>query len=122
VALAQPPAERLAGRSGHTTEYSEEDAMSLGFEWNDRKARTNLQKHGVDFVEAATVFRDPLGRIFVDEGHSTDEPREIIIGHSSRKRLLLVCFTEPNKERIRVISARIATKREKRDYEENVTS
>ena len=73
------------------------------------------------FVEAATVFRDPLGRIFVDEGHSTDAPREIIIGHSSRKRLLLVCFTEPNKERIRVISARIATNREKRDYEENVT-
>jgi uncharacterized DUF497 family protein len=56
--------------------------MSLEFEWNDRKARTNLQKHGVDFVEATLVSRDPLARIFVDEGHSTDELREIIIGHS----------------------------------------
>jgi uncharacterized protein len=96
--------------------------MSLGFEWNDRKAQTNLQKHGVDFVEAASVFSDPLARIFLDEGHSTGELREIIIGHSSRKRLLLVCFTEPKKERIRVISARSATRREQRDYEDDVTN
>jgi uncharacterized DUF497 family protein len=96
--------------------------MSLGFEWNDRKAQTNLQKHGVDFVEAASVFSDPLARIFLDEGHSTGELREIIIGHSSRKRLLLVCFTEPKKERIRVISSRSATRREQRDYEDEVTN
>ena len=95
--------------------------MSLGFEWNDRKARTKLQKHGVDFVEAASVFSDPIARIFVDEGHSTGERREIIIGHSSRKRLLLVCFTELKKERIRVISARSATRREQHDYEDDVT-
>jgi uncharacterized protein len=95
--------------------------MSLGFEWNDRKARTNLQKHGIGFVEAASVFSDPLARIFVDEGH-TGELREIIIGHSSQKRLLLVCFTEPEKERIRLISARTATRREQRDYEEDVTN
>jgi len=50
----------------------------------------NLRKDGVDFVEAASVFSDPLARIFLDEGHSTGELREIIIGHSSRKRLLLV--------------------------------
>ena len=96
--------------------------MSLESEWNDNKARTNLKKHGVDFVEGTSVFSDPLARIFVDEGHSTDERREIIVGHSSRKRLLLVCFTAPTKERVRVISARVATRREKRDYEENVTS
>jgi len=96
--------------------------MLVGFEWNDRKARTNLQKHGVDFVEAASVFRDPLARIFLDEGHSAGEPREIIIGHSSRKRLLLICFTEPEKEKIRIISARSATRREQRDYEEEVTN
>jgi uncharacterized protein len=96
--------------------------MALAFEWNDRKARTNLQKHGVDFVEAASVFSDPLARIFPDEGHSTGEQREIIIGHSSRKRLLLVCFTEPRKEQIRIISARSATKREQHDYEEEVTN
>jgi uncharacterized DUF497 family protein len=96
--------------------------MLLGFEWNDRKARTNLQKHGVDFVEAASVFSDPLARIFLDEGHSAGELREIIIGRSSRKRLLLICFTEPEKERIRIISARSATRREQRDYEEEVTN
>ena len=96
--------------------------MSLGFEWNDHKARTNFQKHGVDFVEAASVFSNPLARIFVDEGHSTGELREIIIGHSSRKRLLLVFYTEPEKERIRIISARSATRREQYDYEEAVTN
>jgi hypothetical protein len=73
-------------------------------------------------VEAASVFSDPIARIFVDEGHSTGERREIIIGHSSRKRLLLVCFTEPTKERICVVSARSATRREQRDYEENLTN
>jgi uncharacterized DUF497 family protein len=63
-------------------------------------------------AEAASVFSDPLARIFVDEGHSTGELREIIIVHSSRKRLLLVFYTEPEKERIRIISARSATRRE----------
>ena len=96
--------------------------MSLGFEWNGHKARTNIQKHGVGFVEAASVFSDPLARIFVDEGYSTGELREIIIGHSSRKSLLLVCFTEPANERIRIISARSATRTEQRDYEEDVTN
>jgi uncharacterized DUF497 family protein len=96
--------------------------MSLGFEWNDRKALTNFRKHGVGFVEAASVFSDPLARIFVDESHSTGETREIIIGHSSSKRLVLVCFTEPVNGLIRVISARNATKREQRDYEENLSS
>jgi uncharacterized DUF497 family protein len=94
--------------------------MALAFEWNDHKARINLKKHDVDFVEAASVFSDPLAQIFLDEGHSTGELREIIIGHSSRKRLLLVCFTEPRKEQIRIISARSATKREQHDYEEEV--
>ena len=70
--------------------------MSLGFEWNDHKARTNLRKHGVDFVEAASVFSDPLARIFGDE--------------------------EPKKERIRIISARSATRREQYDYEEDFTN
>ncbi len=94
----------------------------MRFEWNHHKARTNLQKHGIDFVEAATIFSDPMARIFSDEDHPIDERREIIIGHSMRKKLLVVCFAETENERIRVISARIATKREKRDYEENVTS
>jgi hypothetical protein len=69
--------------------------------------------------EAQTVFVDPLARIFDDEVHSAEEEREIIIGHSSGDRLLLVCFTERG-DVIRIISARKATNRERNDYEENI--
>jgi uncharacterized DUF497 family protein len=92
--------------------------MAIEFEWDAQKAETNRTKHGVSFEEAATVFGDPLAAIFDDETHSADEQREIIIGHSDQNRLLLVSFTE-RAERIRIISARRATKRERRDYEEN---
>ena len=95
--------------------------MSLEFAWNDRKARTNLQKDRVDFVEAASVFSDPLARIFLDEGHSTGELREIIIGHSAQQQLILVNFTATDDE-VRIFSARKATRRERKDYEENVGS
>ena len=94
--------------------------MSYGFEWDERKAASNLDKHGVSFDEASTVFDDPLASIFDDEEHSFNEKREIIVGHSLNNRLLLVCFTERPKEIIRIISAREATKRERKDYEENV--
>jgi uncharacterized protein len=94
--------------------------MSLVFEWDPRKARANLRKHSVNFVEATSVFSDPLARIFVDEYHSAGEPREIIIGHSRARRLLLICFTEPERDRVRIISARRATGKELYDYEENV--
>jgi uncharacterized DUF497 family protein len=100
----------------------ERDAMSSVFEWDWRKARANLRKHRVSFAEAVSVFGDPLARIFVDEDHSTSEPREIIIGHSAPRRLLLVCFTELAKDRIRIINARRATKREQHDYEQYVPS
>jgi uncharacterized DUF497 family protein len=69
--------------------------------------------------EASTVFLDTLARIFLDEEHSDEEEREIIIGHSGRNRLLLVCFTEREQEVIRIITARQATRRERKDYEEN---
>lgn len=69
------------------------------------------------FEEASTVFGDRLAAILPDDAHSAGELREIIIGHSDRKRLLLVSFTE-RAGRIRIISARCATKRERRDYEE----
>jgi len=94
--------------------------MSLVFEWDNRKARRNLEKHRVGFVEAVSVFSDPLARIFADEDHQIGEPREIVIGHSSSKRLLIVCFTEPAEEHVRIISARPATRKEQHDYEENV--
>lgn len=100
--------------------YPLSETMSLRLEWHGSKDQSNLQKHGVGFIEAGSVFSDPLARIFEDTGGHSDELREIIIGHSSSKRLLLVCFTELATGRIRVISARRATKKEQRDYEENI--
>ena len=95
--------------------------MTLVFEWDPRKARSNLRKHHVSFAEAVSVFADPLARIFPDEERSDEEVREIIIGHSPRQRLLLVCFTELG-DRVRIISARRATREEQNDYEEHVTT
>ena len=95
--------------------------MAFEFEYDARKARENLAKHGISFEEAVTVFRDPLAKIFDDEEHSSDEQREIIIGRSINERLLVVCFTSQG-ESVRIFSARRATRRERKDYEENVKS
>ena len=95
--------------------------MHLRFEWDPKKAETNLIKHKVSFEEAMTVFADPLARIFPDEEHSVGELREIIIGHSARHRLILVNFTSVN-DRVRIFSGRKATRWERKDYEENVGS
>ena len=95
--------------------------MSLVFEWNPNKAEANLAKHNVSFAEAITVFADPLARIFPDEEHSAYEVREIIIGRSARRQLILVNFTGIA-DHVRIISARKATRRERKDYEENVGS
>ena len=93
--------------------------MSLRFEWDPKKAEANLTKHRVSFEEALTVFTDPLARIFPDEEHSVNQLREILIGHSVRRQLILVSFMAIN-DRVRIISARKATRRERKDYEENV--
>jgi hypothetical protein len=93
--------------------------MSLSFEWDRWKAAANLKKHGVSFDEASTVFHDPLARIFDDEDHSEDEPREIIVGHSVTGRLLLVSFVERTENVIRIINARSTTTRERGDYEKS---
>lgn len=66
----------------------------MEFEWHAEKAASNKRKHGVTFDEATTVFADPLAAVFDDEEHSEDELREIIVGYSSKGRLLLVSFTE----------------------------
>ena len=92
--------------------------MNLRFEWDANKANANITKHEVSFEEAATVFQDVTAIIFDDENHSDEELREIIVGHSARSRLLLVCFTERN-DAIRIINARKATRREHQDYEEH---
>lgn len=95
--------------------------MSIQFEWDKNKAQTNFKKHKVSFEEACTVFSDPLALIFDDEEHSTpEELREIIIGNSEKRRLLLTSFTERAEDIVRIISSRLATKHERRDYEENV--
>ena len=93
----------------------------MTFEWDERKAIANLRKHGIEFAEAMSVFADPLGRIFADEDHSGEERREIIVGHSSEGRLLIISFVERESDRVRIISARRATRLEKQDYEENAT-
>jgi uncharacterized DUF497 family protein len=92
--------------------------MSLEFEWDDDKAAANLEKHNLSFDEASSVFVDPLAKIFADDAHSAEESREIIIGHSVANRLILVSFVETNRDRVRIISARKATKRERKAYEE----
>ena len=94
----------------------------LVFEWDARKARSNQRKHGVSFDEASSVFEDGLSMIFDDSGYSHDEHRELIVGQSILGRLLMVGFTERENGRIRLISARRATRPEQRDYEEGTKS
>jgi uncharacterized protein len=92
--------------------------FNMAFEWDKSKATANLKKHDVSFKEAKSVFDNVLAVIFDDEAHSVGEKREIIIGHSRNNRLLLISFTErPNA--IRIISARLATRRERENYEQN---
>jgi uncharacterized DUF497 family protein len=91
------------------------------FSWDPKKAEENLRAHGVDFREAATVFDDPLSATFPDTDHSVGERRFLIIGMSAPGRILVVSHTEIS-DSIRIISARAATRRERRFYEENDTS
>ncbi len=89
----------------------------LQFEWDPNKAARNIEKHQVSFDEAATVFDDPMFITVIDEEHSIDEERYITIGWSKYGRLLLVAHTE-REERIRIISARKATRKEEQFYAE----
>jgi uncharacterized DUF497 family protein len=93
--------------------------LALEFEWDLRKAAANLAKHEVSFEEAATVFGDPLGRILADPRHSSVEERLVLLDRSEGRRLLAVMYVEKG-EATRIISARQATRRERRDYEETV--
>ena len=93
----------------------------MTFAWDPKKAEENLKKHGVDFREAATVFDDTLSTTFLDADHSVGERRSLIIGMSARGRILVVSHTEAAAV-IRIISARTATRRERRFYEEDESS
>lgn len=89
----------------------------MNFDWDPKKAAANIKKHdGVTFEEAETVFGDPNAAVFLDEDHSWEEKREIIIGYSSEQRLLVVCFTE-REFQIRIITARRADPDERRKHE-----
>ena len=89
----------------------------MRFEWDSEKAAANLRKHGVSFVEAATVFGDTLSDTFLDPDHSATEDRCITIGVSRSGTLLVVAHTERG-ERVRIISARKPTRTERNYYED----
>jgi hypothetical protein len=93
----------------------------LRFDWDERKNRSNRTKHGVWFEEAQSVFRDPLSRLFRDPEHSEEEDRFILLGMSSAERTLVVvhCYLDSD-SLVRIISARKATKKELRFYEEGI--
>lgn len=91
---------------------------SVQFEWDPDKEIRNLEKHGVSFYEARTVFDDALFVAFADPDHSIGEERFLIVGQSEHRRLLVVAYTERPERHIRLISAREATRRERRYYEE----
>jgi len=91
--------------------------MGLFFSWDDRKAAANLRKHRISFEEAATIFEDPLLITVPDKSHANGEERFFSIGQSRRGGLIAVAHTETG-SRIRIISARKATRLERRTYEE----
>jgi uncharacterized protein len=89
----------------------------MQFEWDPKKAKENLKKHGVSFDEAVTAFYDPFSATFDDPDHSVQEQRFITVGFSSKPRLLAVAHTERRKN-TRIISARLATTHERKKHEE----
>lgn len=93
--------------------------MALTFEWDSRKAQSNLSKHGVSFEAAATVFGDPLSLTIPDPDHSKSERRDITMGRAFNGKLLVVVHTDRG-DNIRIISARRANRRERTSYEEEV--
>lgn len=91
--------------------------MAYQFEWDPAKATANRRKHGVSFEEAITAFGDPLSLLQLDPGHSVGEQRYLVLGLSDKRRLLVVAYAD-REPRTRIISARLATRRERRRYEE----
>ena len=92
--------------------------MKYSFDWDQDKALTNRKKHKVSFDEASSVFDDSLAQTWYDEFHSDTEDRHLMIGHSLRERLLVVSYTVRNHNVIRIISTRLATRKECGEYEE----
>lgn len=103
----------------HTSEHYFD--MKTIFEWDETKARVNLEKHKISFDEASTIFIDPFLITFVDDFHSDKEERFISVGLSERHRVLLAVHTEREDKSetivIRIISCRKATQSERKRYE-----
>jgi hypothetical protein len=93
--------------------------VALTFEWDSRKARSNLSKHGISFEEASTIFGDSLSLTIPDPDHSITERRYITVGRAFNGKLLVVVHTDRGNN-IRIISARPASRRERRFYEQEV--
>ena len=91
----------------------------MEFEWDQKKAQKNQKKHSVGFSEASTIFGDPMELTISDPDHSQEEFRFLSIGTSDLGNLLLVSYTERQENRVRIISARKATKYETKQYEQN---
>jgi len=93
--------------------------MDTEFEWDTTKAGSNLEKHGVSFAEAETVFFDVFSITVPDPLHSVEENRFVITGLSHQERHLVVVHSDRD-DRIRIISARLATQSERRKYESGI--
>lgn len=92
--------------------------MDFEFTWDPRKAAANERKHRITFAEAATAFDDPLSMTVPDPDHSEGEARYLLVGRSAAGRLLVASHVDDTEYHIHIISARGATRRERRDYEE----
>ncbi len=92
---------------------------AISFTWDPNKNSTNILKHGISFEEAKSVFRDEYARLMHDPDHSEDEERFLILGFSKKNNILVVCHCyRENDEVVRIITARKATKNEKKEYQE----
>jgi uncharacterized protein len=89
----------------------------MEFEWDAEKAASNARKHGVTFGEAATAFGDPLAITYFDPDHSAEEDRYVTIGTTAQGRVVIIAHTDRG-DVVRIISARTATRRERRLYEQ----
>jgi uncharacterized DUF497 family protein len=92
--------------------------VMLSFVWDPAKAKTNQKKHGVSFADAESCFYDPMHILINDPDSSVDEERLILIGMSSKSQVLVVVHLDVARDKIRIISARKATKAERKQYEE----
>jgi hypothetical protein len=91
--------------------------LSLKFEWDHKKSKLNFEKHGVSFEEASTILGDPLSLTVYDEVHSDSEDRYITIGQSCHNKIIVVVHAD-RINNLRIISARLATSNEKKQYRE----